>query len=99
MDYTVHVPIQPHDDSATAWDFIDGDHGWASDGAHLYMTSNGGQHWMELSPNASFHNISHLDFVSSEIGWAIGTTESNVPSFLKTADGGHTWTAIPYTIP
>jgi photosystem II stability/assembly factor-like uncharacterized protein len=84
--------------SATAWDFIDGNHGWASDGTGLFMTSDGGQHWKELSPNASFHNVSRLDFVSSEIGWAIGTTEANVPSLLKTTDGGHTWTTIAYTI-
>jgi photosystem II stability/assembly factor-like uncharacterized protein len=84
--------------SATIADFIDMDHGWASDGTLLYMTSDGGHHWTKLSPGANFKNVSRLNFVSSNIGWAIGSTANNSPSLLKTVDGGQTWTVIPYTI-
>jgi photosystem II stability/assembly factor-like uncharacterized protein len=80
--------------SAGIWDFIDMNYGWASDGTHLYVTSDGGHQWTKLSPGANFKNISRLDFVSRDIGWAIGSTANNYPSLLKTVDGGHTWTVI-----
>jgi photosystem II stability/assembly factor-like uncharacterized protein len=79
-------------------DFIDMNHGWASNGTFLYVTSDGGQQWAKLSPGGSFQRIIQLDFVSSHIGWAIGATDSHTPSLLKTLDGGQTWTVIPYTI-
>ena len=79
-------------------DIIDMDHGWASDGTLLYVTSDGGQNWTKLSPGGGFQHVTRLDFVSSNIGWAIGATDSHVPTLLKTVDGGRTWTAIPYTI-
>ncbi len=84
--------------SATIADFIDMDHGWASDGTLLYVTSDGGQQWAKLAPGGGFQHVTRLDFVSSSIGWAIGATGSHVPSLLKTVDGGKTWTVIPYTI-
>ena len=54
--------------------------------------------WIKLSPGGSFQHITQLDFVSSNIGWAIGATASNALTLLKTVDGGHTWAVIPYTI-
>jgi photosystem II stability/assembly factor-like uncharacterized protein len=83
---------------ASVSDVIDVNHGWASDGTLLYVTGDGGQHWAKLSPGGSFQHVTRLDFVSSNIGWAIGATDSRVPSLLKTVDGGQTWTVIPYTI-
>jgi photosystem II stability/assembly factor-like uncharacterized protein len=80
------------------FDFVDMQHGWASDGSVLYMTSDGGNHWIKLSPNEIFKNISLLDFVSSTIGWAISSTNSMPSSLLKTTDGGRTWTAVAYTV-
>ena len=80
--------------SASASSFIDVNHGWASDGTNLYMTSDGGHNWTELSPGANFMNVSRLDFVSSDIGWAIGSTANGSPSLLKTVDDGRTWTVI-----
>ena len=84
--------------AASTADFIDVDHGWASDGTLLFVTDDGGKQWTTLSPSGSFQHIMHLDFVSSDIGWAIGATAAGAPTFLKTEDGGHTWTAIPYSI-
>jgi photosystem II stability/assembly factor-like uncharacterized protein len=84
--------------SASAADFIDVDHGWASDGTLLYVTSDSGQHWTKLPPGGSFQHVTQLDFVSSSIGWAIGATESGAPTLLKTEDGGHTWMVISYAI-
>jgi photosystem II stability/assembly factor-like uncharacterized protein len=84
--------------SATISDFIDMNHGWASDGTLLYGTSDGGQHWSSLSPGGSFQHVTQLDFVSSNIAWAISAPASNAPTLLKTEDGGHTWTVISYAI-
>jgi len=79
-------------------DFVDMQHGWATDGLALYTTSDGGQHWAKLSPGANFKQITYLSFVSSTTGWAIGG-QSNTSSFLlRTADGGKTWTPIPFSI-
>ncbi len=80
---------------ATVWDVLDSKHGWASDGTHLSATSDGGQHWMQLSSPQSLHSLSHLDFVSSDMGWAIGSVQTAGPSLLKTTDGGRTWIVIP----
>jgi photosystem II stability/assembly factor-like uncharacterized protein len=79
-------------------DFVDMQHGWATDGTVLYHTSDGGQLWAKLSPGANFKQITYLSFVSSTTGWAIGR-QSNTSSFLlKTTDGGNTWTLIPISI-
>jgi len=84
--------------SATSADFIDMEHGLASDGTLLYVTSDGGHQWAKLAPGGDFQHVTRLDFVSSSIAWAIGVRGSHVPSLLKTMDGGKTWTVIPYTI-
>jgi photosystem II stability/assembly factor-like uncharacterized protein len=79
-------------------DFVDMQHGWATDGMIIYNTSDGGQHWAKLSPGANFKQITYLSFVSSTTGWAI-SRQSNTSSFLlKTTDGGKTWTPIPISI-
>ncbi len=79
-------------------DFVDMQHGWATDGITLYNTSDGGQHWAKLSPGANFKQVTFLSFVSSTTGWAIGR-QSNTSSFLlKTTDGGKTWTPISISI-
>jgi photosystem II stability/assembly factor-like uncharacterized protein len=81
-----------------AIDFVDTQHGWATDGMVLYSTSDGGQHWAKLSPGANFKQVTDLSFVSSTTGWAIGG-QSNTSSFLlKTTDGGKTWTLIHFSI-
>ncbi len=77
-------------------DFADSQHGWATDGSILYRTSDGGQHWTQLSTSESLKNVSQLDFVSDQIGWAISSTTSN--SVLKTVDGGYTWRVISYMV-
>ncbi|MFL0268076.1 WD40/YVTN/BNR-like repeat-containing protein [Candidatus Clostridium radicumherbarum] len=55
----------------------------------LYETSNGGNSFEELSQNEIFKGIKTLDFISNQIGWAIGDN-----FFIKTIDGGKNWTKI-----
>jgi photosystem II stability/assembly factor-like uncharacterized protein len=43
----------------------------------LYRTSDAGQRWTKLSPDASFKQVTSLDFVSSALGWAIGGQGNN----------------------
>ena len=84
--------------ASVAIDFVDRQHGWATDGILLYRTSNDGQRWTKLSPGASFKQVTSLDFVSSTLGWAIGGQGKNSSRLLKTTDGGQTWTPILSTI-
>ncbi len=79
-------------------DFLDMQHGWATNGTMLYSTSDRGQHWTKLSPSTSFTQVTYLNFVSSTIGWAISRQDNNSSSLLKTSDGGQTWTPISSTI-
>ena len=79
-------------------DFVDTQHGWATDGMVLYSTSDGGQHWTKLSPGPDFKQVTDLSFVSSITGWAIGRLSNTSSSLLRTTDGGKTWTPIPFSI-
>jgi photosystem II stability/assembly factor-like uncharacterized protein len=79
--------------------FADTQHWWATDGTVLYGTVDGGNHWLKLSPGASFKHIAQLDFVSTTVGWAISSTTPTASSLLKTLDGGRSWTTSPSPAP
>ena len=83
--------------ASVATDFADRQHGWVTDGATLYRTSDGGLQWIKLAPGASFKQVTLLDFVSSTLGWAVSEQGQN-SLLLKTTNGGETWTPIPLTI-
>ena len=83
--------------SGSAWDFPSMQQGWVVIGnGSIGVTSNGGQSWLLTSTSANFQNITQLDFVSAQVGWAISTNPSNpsAPVLLKTMDGGKTWVQI-----
>ena len=97
------VPAAQPPISLATIDFIDTNHGWATDneGSNLYVTKDGGEHWTKLAfafTSNSLPSFKLLDFVTNEMGWAIGATGPNTTVLLKTVDGGHTWTPIGYTI-
>ncbi len=80
--------------------FIDLQHGWAADsgGTALYRTSDGGAHWAKITPAiaASITAVVQLNFVSTELGWALGSTSEPPNTLLfTTANGGQTWTHVP----
>lgn len=73
------------------WSFPDPQHGFATDGDKLYVTTDGAQSWQGVTPSISLKNAdgngpTQLDFVSAETGWAIVGG-----SLVKTTDGGRTW--------
>lgn len=85
-------------------DFIDTQHGWAiqtsSSGPNTSMstlltTSDSGQHWITVPTSANFTQSmpGSLNFVSSQIGWAVDFN-SGGSILLKTEDGGQTWTQV-----
>lgn len=79
-----------------ASDFINARYGWATDGATLYATSDGGQHWMLLPASRAFNGVTAPDFVSPTVGWAISDPSGNPDDsiLLKTTDGGRIWAPI-----
>jgi photosystem II stability/assembly factor-like uncharacterized protein len=77
--------------------FADANHGWVTDGDALYVTSDGGRQWATIQPDSHFAYVQELDFISPQIGWAMGQP-LNTPFLLKTVDGGRAWSPVAYTI-
>lgn len=73
----------------------DMEHAWVKNEGVLYSTNNGGRRWMAVHLSSLFGDVTQLDFVSPQVGWAI---RRKYPFLLKTLDGGRTWTALKYTI-
>lgn len=62
----------------------------------LVWTQDGGRSWSDVATMAC---DTQLDFVSSEVGWALTTIERGVTQLQRTDDGGHTWEPMqPVTI-
>lgn len=78
------------------WNFLTMQQGWlvGFGDATLYKTSDAGQHWTVIPTSANFQFISKLDFISTQEGWAINTTNAAVPMLLKTTNGGLTWVQV-----
>lgn len=76
--------------------FRDMTHGWAVDanGTPFYVTTDGGNHWTNISATTRHKAISALSFVSATIGWAIDRLDHDSSSLIKTEDGGQTWHVI-----
>src|SRR5690242_5400108 len=98
-------PMTFEDDTITAYDFADDDHGWVAVGSTILATQNGGQHWAPLYASAG--RVSNLRFISPTKGWAtvfsgghpvdmngITTVEFEAQALLTTDDGGTTWRPI-----
>jgi len=82
--------------AGSAWDFLTMQQGWVvgANGTSVAVTSNEGQSWLLINPSENFRNISQLDFVSAQEGWAISTATPDAPVLLKTMDGGQTWAQV-----
>lgn len=89
------IVLDRHGQSLRTYSFVDANRGWLADGDVLYATSDGGRQWMKIQPAPPFTDVKQLDFISSQVGWALRQTS---PFLLKTLDGGRTWAPVAYTI-
>jgi photosystem II stability/assembly factor-like uncharacterized protein len=86
LNWRAAAPLKSTADQSFTWSFADIKDGVATDHLQLYATNDSGQTWQIVKPNIDFKNVVMIDFVSSQIGWAIGQD-----IFIKTVDGGLTW--------
>ncbi len=78
--------------------FADVNHGWVvTYGGTLYATSDGGRHWTTIRSPFNRVPVGQIDFISPQVGWAVGQG-NDFPFLERTADGGHTWAPVKYTI-
>jgi len=87
--------------AGNAWNFLSMQQGWVvgTNGTTLYGMSDGGQHWIAMTPGANFQHISQLNFVSPQEGWAINTATPDAPVLLHTLNGGQSWAQVSPTPP
>lgn len=75
--------------------FLDVAHAWTLDAKanSLLFSGDGGLHWSSAGtiPTNSNAVVMDFQFVTSQVGWALGADSRGLP-ILKTVDGGKTWT-------
>ncbi|HKV32006.1 MAG TPA: hypothetical protein VJT14_13430 [Candidatus Dormibacteraeota bacterium] len=75
--------------------FLDAGHAWTLDAKanNLLFSADGGQHWSAAGtvPSNSNGVVMDFQFVTAQVGWALGADSRGLP-ILKTLDGGKTWT-------
>jgi len=74
--------------------FADSEHGFATDGKSMFVTTDGGATWTSFAPNRPLQGVTQLDFVSQTLGFAIMPRPNRGDVVLSTTDGGHTWQAV-----
>jgi photosystem II stability/assembly factor-like uncharacterized protein len=63
----------------------------------IYATSDGGQHWTQISIQPQWYYVQTVNFVSNTTGWVTTSIENEkgYPIHLyKTTDGGKTWQEV-----
>lgn len=86
---TTPVKASPQTTTFLAYDWVDPEHGWSTDGERIYRTDDGGQTWESLTPTGGLKGFKQLDFVSRTAGWAVVDG-----GLAKSVDGGETWVLI-----
>ncbi|TMD43022.1 MAG: hypothetical protein E6I88_02695 [Chloroflexi bacterium] len=59
----------------------------------LYVTHDGGSSWNATGTGSGFSG-GPMQFISSSLGWALGSLANLQPALLTTSDGGRTWTSL-----
>ena len=72
-----------------------GDLPWSNNPSRgMRRTINGGESWTTI--DTTLYYYTDLEFVNDQIGFVTGQDKNEVPSMLKTSDGGITWKSILY---
>jgi photosystem II stability/assembly factor-like uncharacterized protein len=109
--YSQKTPVETHLHGIFAYD---GCHVWAvgeetegtNSQATIVATENGGKTWKTLSfPQGTAVNttMNRVLFTSKDKGYAVGENSDNLqgakPNFLRTTNGGETWTDLSANLP
>ena len=74
--------------------FINANTGYSLGAGPVKKTTNGGANWFNTNSPVSNYQMTFLDFVDVNTGWAVGYRTSPYPNenyILKTTDGGLNW--------
>ena len=96
------TPVSPASDAYLSWSIVDMEHIAATDGRTVYTTDDGGRAWTTISPGQTLKEllrnggqISTLDFVTAETGWAVlSAADDQVAQLIRTNDGGRSWNLV-----
>ena len=76
-------------------DFVSATDGFVWNGSQFYVTHDGAQTWMTVSPGIAFgDNFAGMDFVNTQIGFVLTNNTVGTRILYKTMDGGATWTVV-----
>jgi photosystem II stability/assembly factor-like uncharacterized protein len=81
-------------------DIVDASHVWVIAGSHLYFTADLGRHWSLVRQSLGFGTIATIDYVTAQMGWALGGALATGPggashtALRRTMNGGHNWTIL-----
>jgi photosystem II stability/assembly factor-like uncharacterized protein len=63
----------------------------------VVRTTDGGRNWIETlieQPGMHIDSLNAIHFISPQVGWSAGVTPNKEAVFLKTTDGGASWSAV-----
>lgn len=90
-------------------DFLDMNHWFVVDiqlghafNTVVHVTSDGGSNWTTIHPQSDYNNVYDLDFLTSQVGWALSDASPQIPPglldsygvLIKTVDGGKSWRPV-----
>jgi len=78
--------------------FVDLNNGWIVDSyGDIYHTSDGGINWTRQQSGTNGYYFLQAEFADSNHGWVVTQyyNQSNNYNFLRTSDGGDSWTTVP----
>lgn len=94
--------IQSPDSQIRDMDLISTEAGWLIMGDRLLKTSDGGEHWLEITPDLGGGAILDVLFLDQVAGWLVAQQFNpgigELVSLYRTTDGGVNWVANPLPV-
>jgi photosystem II stability/assembly factor-like uncharacterized protein len=93
------TPVSPAADNYLSWSIVDMENIVATDGSTIYQTDDGARTWATMAPGQTLKEllrsggqITSLDFVTGETGWALlSSADNQATQLIRTTDGGQSW--------